>query len=268
MTKLSSQFNNETVQLLAGHTTISQSAGHSRAAELEEPRRVELGKPENLNGPLFAQVPFDILTFSEGETLFKEDEVPKGIYILKSGCIKVYIQRKSARGRTTSAEYVTRLVAPDEIFGYAEIISGNNLQCFAQAVKTSTVWFYSVTAIGQMLSQVNPILQIVMKQAVSDLQNYEMMSQFHYLASVQERIAFQLLNLADRFGVKVSKGISIHLKLTRNEFAQLAGTINESLSRHLTEFKNEGLIDINGKEIIILNREALAAKSGNIAISI
>ena len=88
-------------------------------------------------------------------------------------------------------------------------------------------------------------------------------NQFHYLASVQERIAYQITSLADRFGVKTSRGISLNLKLTRNEFAQLASTINESLSRHLTEFKNEGLIDINGKEIIILNREALSAKSGN-----
>ncbi|NUM60096.1 MAG: winged helix-turn-helix domain-containing protein, partial [Bdellovibrionaceae bacterium] len=52
-----------------------------------------------------------------------------------------------------------------------------------------------------------------------------------------------------------------NLKLTRNEFAQLASTINESLSRHLTEFKAEGLIDINGKEIIIKDKQGLKVKS-------
>jgi CRP/FNR family transcriptional regulator, cyclic AMP receptor protein len=106
----------------------------------------------------------------------------------------------------------------------------------------------------------------MLEQAVMDIQNFEKVSQLHYLASVQERIAFQIISLADRFGVETSKGISLNLKLTRNEFAQLASTINESLSRHLTEFKNEGLIDINGKEIIIKNREALAAKSGNFTV--
>jgi hypothetical protein len=35
------------------------------------------------------------------------------------------------------------------------------------------------------------------------------------------------------------------------------------LSRHLTEFKNEGLIDVNGKEIIVKDLEGLKAKSGN-----
>ncbi|MCB0371048.1 MAG: winged helix-turn-helix domain-containing protein, partial [Bdellovibrionales bacterium] len=100
-------------------------------------------------------------------------------------------------------------------------------------------------------------------QAVNDIENYETTSQLHYLASVQERIAYQLILLADKFGVVSEKGISLNLKLTRNEFAQLASTINESLSRHLTEFKSEGLIDINGKEIIIKDKDGLMKKSGN-----
>jgi CRP-like cAMP-binding protein len=80
---------------------------------------------------------------------------------------------------------------------------------------------------------------------------------------VQERIAYQILLLADKFGAQTTQGLSLNLRLTRNELAQLAGTINESLSRHLTEFKNEGIIDLNGKEIIVKNRQALMARSGN-----
>jgi CRP-like cAMP-binding protein len=83
------------------------------------------------------------------------------------------------------------------------------------------------------------------------------------LASVQERIAYQLSVLADKFGVTTANGISLNLRLTRNELAQLAGTINESLSRHLTEFKNEGLLELNGREIIIKDKEALKKRSGN-----
>ena len=110
----------------------------------------------------------------------------------------------------------------------------------------------------------NPLMQELLQQSVGEINTNEKTGQFNYLASVQERIAYRLIELSDRFGVKQGNGVSLNLKLTRNEFAQLASTINESLSRHLTEFKNEGLIDINGKEIIILNREGLAAKSGSI----
>lgn len=100
-------------------------------------------------------------------------------------------------------------------------------------------------------------------QMAEDLQSFETISQLHYLASVQERIAYQLVLLTHKFGVPVPEGLSLNLKLSRNELAQLAGTINESLSRHLTEFRNENIIDVHGKEIIVKDLDALKRKSGN-----
>jgi CRP-like cAMP-binding protein len=91
----------------------------------------------------------------------------------------------------------------------------------------------------------------MLAQMVREVENHENNTQFHYLASVQERIWHQLNMLADRFGVIKEDGVHLNLRLTRSELAQLAGTINESLSRHLTELKGQGIIDLQGKEIII-----------------
>lgn len=252
MTKFNSQFNNETIQLLAGHN--QNLTGSSQGSQ-------NFMVSNSL--PMFSELEHEVKTFTDGETIYKEGEAPKALYILKSGCVKIYIHREASRGRTTTPEYVTKLVSPNEVFGYNAILSEASTTSYAKVVKTATVWVYSAQKIMSLLSQVNPLLKTIMQQSARDLQSYENINQFHYLASVQERIAYQIISLADRFGTKTAQGISLNLKLTRNELAQLASTINESLSRHLTEFKNEGLIDINGKEIIILNREALAAKSGN-----
>ena len=136
----------------------------------------------------------------------------------------------------------------------------------AKAIRPTTVWLYPKDVVLTGLQQASPLLKMLLQQAISDIESYEITNQLHYLASVQERIAYQLVVLADKFGVQVPAGISLNLKLTRNEFAQLASTINESLSRHLTEFKNEGLIELNGKEIIIKDMKALMSKSGNFKI--
>lgn len=254
----------EVVRLMAGHTgyfngmsTASQSpvAGKTFSAEA-----TGLGQTDH---QFFENLPYETLTFQEGSTIFKENEKPKGLYVLKTGCVKMYVNRNNTRGRTTTPEYVTKLVSPGELFGYKSVIGQSETKAYAKAVRTSTVWLYDLNTMLQLLSTLNPLVRNLLDQAVLDLLNYEKTSQLHYLASVQERIAYQLIVLSDRFGIKTDRGVSLNLKLTRNEFAQLASTINESLSRHLTEFKNEGLIDINGKEIMILNREGLAAKSGN-----
>ncbi len=259
MTKFSSQFGSDTVQLMAGYSNVANGLTGSSAAQIQR----EL--PSNFHNGIsnLLDIPYDVMTFEEGQDVFNEGEMSKGLYILKSGCVKIFVHREASRGRTTTPEYVTKLVSPGEMFGYKSLASEGQNKAFAKAVRTSTVWMYAAKDVMNLLSQTHPIIRTLLQQAIMDIQNYEKISQLHYLASVQERIAYQIVTLADRFGVQTAKGLSLNLKLTRNEFAQLASTINESLSRHLTEFKNEGLIDINGKEIIIKNREGLAAKSGN-----
>jgi CRP-like cAMP-binding protein len=207
--------------------------------------------------------PYQVLHFKEGEIIFKQNEMSKGLFYVQSGCVKMVVDRHQNRGRTTSSEYVTKLVGPGEYFGYKAIVKGGMTHSIAKAIRATTVWLYPAALLNVALNDSNPLLKILLQQSVDDLENYEVTSQLHYLASVQERIAYQLIILSDKFGVPSPNGVALNLKLTRNEFAQLASTINESLSRHLTEFKNEGLIDLNGKEIIIKDRQGLMLKSGN-----
>jgi CRP-like cAMP-binding protein len=218
---------------------------------------------QNLNIPSTTNVPYEVIHLKEEEMIFKEGEAAKGLYYVHSGCVKVVVNRAHARGRTTTNEYVTKLVSPGEYFGYKSLVKGTPTASHAKAVKSTVLWLYPRELIQVAVAQASPLIKLLLNQAVNDLESFETISQLHYLASVQERIAYQLVLLADRFGVQTPNGISLNLKLTRNEFAQLASTINESLSRHLTEFKNEGLIDLNGKEIIIKNREGLMKRSGN-----
>lgn len=210
-----------------------------------------------------SELPYQVLQLKEGEFIFKEGDIPKGLFYVQSGCVKMLVNRDQARGRTTTTEYVTKLVGTGEFFGYKALIRKGLSTSSAITVKPTTVWLYTKESIEKAIGVSNPLVKLLLTQAVNDIENYETTSQLHYLASVQERIAYQLLLLSEKFGVHSEKGISLNLKLTRNEFAQLASTINESLSRHLTEFKHEGLIDINGKEIIIKDKEGLRLKSGN-----
>jgi CRP/FNR family cyclic AMP-dependent transcriptional regulator len=213
--------------------------------------------------PTTSSAPYEVLHLKEEEMIFKEGDPSRGLYYVQSGCVKVVVNRAQARGRTTTNEYVTKLVSPGEYFGYTSLIKGEPVKTHAKAVKPTTLWLYPREAMQSAIGQSSPVIKLMMSQAVSDLEFFETTSQLHYLASVQERIAYQLVLLSNRFGVQTPNGTSLNLKLTRNEFAQLASTINESLSRHLTEFKNEGLIDLNGKEIIIKNKEGLMKRSGN-----
>lgn len=210
-----------------------------------------------------SSVPYETIHYREGETIFNQGETPRGLYYVQSGCVKTVVNRSAQRGRTTSDEYVTKLVSPGEFFGYKSLVNGGGQRATAKAIRPTTVWLYPKELVLASIANANPVVKMLLEQSVADIENYENTSQLHYLASVQERIAYQLVVLAEKFAVNSSEGLKLNLKLTRSEFAQLASTINESLSRHLTEFKNEGVIELNGKEIIIKDLEALKKKSGN-----
>lgn len=206
---------------------------------------------------------YEILNLKDNEYVFREGETPRGIYMVKSGTVKVVVNRPLTRGRIHSPEFITKIVGPGEFFGFKALVKNENFNFYAKTLKPTEIHIYPKEAITTIVNGPNVLMRQVMQQVVRDLETFEMNTQLYYLASVQERIAYQLVVLAEKFGVPVEGGTSLNLRLTRNELAQLAGTINESLSRHLTEFKNEGLLDLNGREIIIKDKEALKKKSGN-----
>jgi CRP-like cAMP-binding protein len=208
--------------------------------------------------------PQKTIIYKDNEFVFREGDLPKGLYLIKSGAVKIVVNRDFSRGRVNSPEFVTKLVGPGELFGYKGVITGSHYNYFAKTIRPTEVVFYSREGIDQIMKGPNCLVKMVLTQFVTDLERWEKTNEFHYLASVQERIAQQLLNLADRFGVHTVEGVVINLRLTRNELAQLAATINESLSRHLTELKEEGILDLRGKEIVIKNRQALASKVGHL----
>jgi CRP-like cAMP-binding protein len=207
--------------------------------------------------------PVDVLSLKENEYVFKEGDTPRGLYFIRSGAVKVVVNRNLTRGRMSSPEYVLKVVGAGDLFGYKALIKGTPHPDFAKTLRPTELYIYSKEAVQSVMSGPNSVNKMLFNQMVKDLDLKETINQLHYLASVQERIAYQLILLADKFGVPTSNGTLISLKLTRNELAQLAGTINESLSRHLTEFKNEGILELNGKEIIVKDYRALMERSGN-----
>ncbi len=73
--------------------------------------------------------------------------------------------------------------------------------------------------------------------------------------SVRERLAEILIQLKDDFGTN-QEGI-INLALTREELANIIGTATESVIRLLSEFKNDGIIELQGRKVKILNAAKL-----------
>jgi CRP-like cAMP-binding protein len=79
--------------------------------------------------------------------------------------------------------------------------------------------------------------------------------------TVRERLAEVIIHLRKDFDLDNDKYLQI--TLTREELANMVGTATESVIRLLSEFKQDGLIELQGRRIKIIDEKSLY-KIGNL----
>ncbi len=86
------------------------------------------------------------------------------------------------------------------------------------------------------------------------------------LKDVSARVSKYLLDVCIRSGRKEEEGIVIELEVSKMQLASRLGTISETLSRAFRRLSDRKIIRVEGKRIIILNREALEEISSGITL--
>jgi CRP-like cAMP-binding protein len=69
--------------------------------------------------------------------------------------------------------------------------------------------------------------------------------------TVEQRLAKTLLNLLEDFGIPHEGGYLLKIKLTHKDYADLIASTRETVTATLNRMKNDGVIDFEGKHIVI-----------------
>jgi len=73
---------------------------------------------------------------------------------------------------------------------------------------------------------------------------------------VHARLARTLLEMSDRYGIR-KDGIEIDFDLTQTDLATMVGATRERVNRALAVFRTQGLLELRGKKIVLLDTERL-----------
>lgn len=205
-----------------------------------------------------------IREFSADQRVFDEGDRPEHIMVLMSG--SVLIARDTITGKRI---LLTRVGKPGGIFG--EIYVFSNLEAydmFGEAQADSTVLFLSVRAFepGQVPGLGRRISEIISRNltGIFAQKAYGMNRRLRILASssIREKIARFLLEQgsAEKTGTDpaeaLSCGDSIRV-MAREEMADYLNVTRPSLSRELSSMAKEGILEVDGREIRILDEEKL-----------
>jgi CRP-like cAMP-binding protein len=188
-------------------------------------------------------------TIKKGEPIFEEGESVNGIYCVKDGVCK--LSKLSANGK----DQIVKLVKPGELLGQRSMISDEPANLSAVALEDMEVCFIPKSEVLGFFNNNNQFSMNVMKTICGDLKESDDHMVSMAQKTVKERLAETLLYLEDTFGR--NEDGSLHIQLSREELAGMIGTATESCIRLLSEFNKNGLIDINGKRISIIEKNKL-----------
>ncbi len=197
------------------------------------------------------------LNISKGEFLFEDGESAKGVYFISKGTAK--LSKSGAFGK----DQILRFIKEGDLIGYRSILCGEPFQAKAEALTDMEVTFLPADVFVHLLEVDHKLSYVMLQKFAYELGECSNTITFLAQKTVRERLAEILLLLEQKLGTDPEGFIKI--SLTREEIANLIGTATESAIRLISEFKSDKLIEVDGRNIKILNRDMLI-KLGHVMI--
>jgi CRP-like cAMP-binding protein len=185
--------------------------------------------------------------YDKGETIFLESDDCNGFYIVVAGKVKIY--KVSLDGK----EQILHIFGPGNPFGEVPVFSGRKFPANAETLIKSHLLFIPRKAFVNLISE-HPSLALNMLGILSmRLRQFTVQVENLSLKEVPARLAAYLTYLAD----EQATGDSVSLTISKGQLASLLGTIPETLSRILAKMSKEDLIQVDARNIRLLNRNGL-----------
>lgn len=197
--------------------------------------------------------------YKKGQTIFYEGQKPHGIYCLNSGKVKIF--KIGIDGK----EQIVRFITPGELLGIRALISGRDYVASATTLEDSIVCYIEKRAFLRMIVKYPGMSHCLMINLSKLLEEAENKLTSLAQKGVRERLAETLLVLNNVFQfdqTKVNQNKPV-ISLSRTDLANIVGTATETVIRLLSEFKEEKLVEVQGRKIILIDIEGLK-KTGKI----
>ncbi len=155
------------------------------------------------------------------------------------------------------AQIALRYLGPGELAGYAALAGIETYPGTVAAVDDTHLFSWSASTIRQLMAK---YAQIAMNAlAVLGTRYQETQTRLRELSteSVEKRIAHTLTRLAKQAGRRTAQGIEISFPLSRQDFAELAGTTLHTVSRTLSAWEKEGVVSSTHRFIVIHRPDVL-----------
>ncbi len=183
--------------------------------------------------------------FDRGETLFSEGDPCNGLFVVATGRIRIF--KLSPSGR----EQVLAVEGPGSSFAELPVFDGGVYPASASALEDAEVLFISRKDFQNYCREHPEVALKVLAVVGSRLRRLVGIIEDLSFTTVRQRLISLLLRLAQRGGTATKQGIRVELTTTHQDLAAELGTVRELVSRNLSRLQAEGLLEVDGRTIIV-----------------
>ena len=184
----------------------------------------------------------------KGHKAFVEGDPPAGVFLILSG--RMHLVRSSASGR----EQVLHEEGAGVTLGEVPVFDGGGYVGSAIAAEDAVLLFVPreplLDCIGRNPASAAAVIRVLARRVRVFAALVEDLS----LRDVTQRTARYLLRESDRAGAA-----SLVLPDTRDVLAAQIGTVREQVSRALSQFRRDGVIELRGRRLRIVDPQRLKA---------
>ncbi len=185
--------------------------------------------------------------FKKNQVIYYDGDKGNGLYLVISGKVKTIKLAEDGR------ELMTGIYSADDYLGVQAMLSNETYSDTATALEDSSLCLIPKDQLDPVINLYPDVAREFIKLLANDIREKE--EQLLQLAynSVRKRMAEALLRLQ-----RSQTEADDNFKIAREDLAAMAGMATETVSRTLSDFKDEGLIDKKGSTITILDLSRLS----------
>ena len=195
--------------------------------------------------------------YPEGSILFLENERARGIFLVCSGKVKLSV---SSRGGKT---LILQIAKPGEVLGLSASMSGVPYEVTAETLHPSEIVFIRGEDFLRFIRRFPEAYEAVIRQL--NLQYGRACEQLRTIGlstTAHEKLARLFLHWSSG-EQQTTEASQIKVPLTHEQIAACLGSTRETVTRTLSDFKNKHLVTLRGTTVMIPDRSALMAISGD-----
>ena len=183
--------------------------------------------------------------FSPKDTIFAPGDPDDQLYFLLSGTVRLYKIYGDFKEATTA------LLKNGGIFGKLNLVEGRWQNVFAEAVTEARVASIQKSSLEMVIKR-DPSFALKLFSSFSErLRQSDEVIESLLHREVSTRLATLLTNLGDRFGQENGSGTLIDVRLTHQDLANMIASTREAVSKVMSEFQREGVIENRNRRIVL-----------------